>query len=110
MIEKCYNAYHITYFFSLYIPLLIILLLIPSKFFFNSIQRQKINLIKKFYHFNLTIKYGILFYEYKGRAYYFEMIKLFHKIFMLIIINLLISFNTIELLILLLIMILYDQI
>ncbi|KAL4481884.1 hypothetical protein ABPG74_007973 [Tetrahymena malaccensis] len=85
--QQCYDYYHRIYSLTITIPLIIIwCFLIPLKLYFKLKSIQKLDQMSQKVVNLLT--YGIIYNGYKNKFLYWEIIKIAHKFFLMVIINL----------------------
>ncbi|EGR32881.1 hypothetical protein IMG5_067870 [Ichthyophthirius multifiliis] len=80
---ECYTQNHIKWIFSLVIPVLSIIGVIIPLYFFYNLYRGKSKLDSP----QMKYKLGFLYIEYKKNAYFWEILKIVEKTFVLITIN-----------------------
>ncbi|KAL4499379.1 hypothetical protein ABPG73_008929 [Tetrahymena malaccensis] len=94
--QRCYNHYHLLYSITIIIPLIIIIcFLIPYLLFLKLKNLQKFDKLNNpiSQKTKSIMTYGFLYTGYKNKLLYWEIVKIFHKFILMILINIVLDEN-----------------
>ena len=70
---ECYTSEHILYMISLIMPVLLLLVIIVPAFMLKILSKHRLHLEKT----NIALAWGLLYNEYRLKAYFWEFMKIF---------------------------------
>ncbi|KAL4474413.1 hypothetical protein ABPG72_010708 [Tetrahymena utriculariae] len=109
--QECYDYYHLLYSLTIIFPLIIIICFFVPYFLYSKlIQLKKIDSLNQQISQKVEniMQYGFLYSGYKNQYLYWEIIKIFYKFILMILINIVLEDN-IKLMLIICLIILYNQ-